>query len=330
MTRVCIYCLETKDDTAFNREHVIPQSYGTFDGNNLVLDCVCRECNTFFGRQLDEALACDTLEAIDRYRVGLKSPKKLRTLGKRSRVYSRIENGPLKGAYVHHVASPDGDGLAVALSAQIGIRRSADADFEWYRPDDVPGPNDPRRGKRGERIAIQVQGMPIEEAIAILRRLEYGGLDDLERLPPPDGRARVETIGRIESTDCRAAAKIAFNYLAAVTNGGIARMPQFDEVRRYIRDGERGGERIVDVAPNRFLVDRTETEKPAMGHYVAVQTLGAGVVAQVSLLQRFRYVVALARGAFVIPLRVNRAHFFDVETRTISEIPAPPLAITVD
>jgi hypothetical protein len=28
--RRCIYCLDTKDETAFNREHVVPQAYGRF------------------------------------------------------------------------------------------------------------------------------------------------------------------------------------------------------------------------------------------------------------------------------------------------------------
>lgn len=321
--RVCIYCMEPKAEAAYNREHVIPQSYGRFDTTNLVLDCVCRECNTFFGSQLDEVLACDTLEGIDRYRVGLRSPKKLRTLGKRSRLRSRIENGPLKGAYAHHVPSLDGNSLGVSVSAQIGIKGSPDADYEWYRPEDVPGPNDPRRGKRGSRIWIQIQGMPLAEALALLKRLDYRGLEDVEELPPPTGTARVETIGTIDQTECRAAAKIALNYLAAVANPAIVRMAQFDAVRRYVRDDARGEERIVDVGPNRFFVDRSGTAKPANGHYVAVETIGDGIIAQVSLLQRFRYVVVLSRGGFLIPFKIDRAHFFDVDTKKISEIPAP-------
>jgi len=33
----CIWCLETKPESAFNREHVIPEAFGKFE-NNLVLN----------------------------------------------------------------------------------------------------------------------------------------------------------------------------------------------------------------------------------------------------------------------------------------------------
>jgi hypothetical protein len=50
--RVCIYCLQKKPDGEFNAEHVVPQSFGRFE-DNLVLDCVCKECNDYFGGTLD-------------------------------------------------------------------------------------------------------------------------------------------------------------------------------------------------------------------------------------------------------------------------------------
>lgn len=67
----CIYCPETKADGDFNREHLIPQSFGLFEESNLVLRCVCKACNTYFGSALDEKLACDSAEAMDRVAVGL-------------------------------------------------------------------------------------------------------------------------------------------------------------------------------------------------------------------------------------------------------------------
>ena len=53
----CIYCLR---DMPPGREHVIPDAFGTYGSNTLTLQCVCGECNTYFGQKLDQLLARDT------------------------------------------------------------------------------------------------------------------------------------------------------------------------------------------------------------------------------------------------------------------------------
>jgi hypothetical protein len=57
----CIYCnaIEPLD---FPKEHVVPKAFGRFR-NSLTLDCVCDECNTFFGRELEVFLTRDSVEA---------------------------------------------------------------------------------------------------------------------------------------------------------------------------------------------------------------------------------------------------------------------------
>lgn len=81
MSRTCIYCREVKPPEAFDREHVLPQAFGTFTRDNLVLDCVCRDCNGLFGRTIDQKLARDTVEGLERYRQGLRSPAEFRGEG---------------------------------------------------------------------------------------------------------------------------------------------------------------------------------------------------------------------------------------------------------
>src|SRR5690349_17003409 len=109
-TRTCIYCLEDKTDERFDREHVIPQAFGVFQ-NNLVLESVCIECNTYFGRELDLKLARDAPEAHLRVKHGLKRASEFRSLGKRATTYGEITaQGPLKGARMMFVSNPDPDG----------------------------------------------------------------------------------------------------------------------------------------------------------------------------------------------------------------------------
>ena len=71
MDRICIYCLKAHPSSAFNTEHVIPRAFGTFE-QNLTLDCVCPECNSYFGRTMELAYTRDSLEALLRLFHGLK------------------------------------------------------------------------------------------------------------------------------------------------------------------------------------------------------------------------------------------------------------------
>ena len=47
-------------------EHVIPQGFGRFGSDTPTLDCVCDDCNAYFGRELDLLLMRDTYEGISR------------------------------------------------------------------------------------------------------------------------------------------------------------------------------------------------------------------------------------------------------------------------
>lgn len=46
----CIYCLEDKQSNYFkNREHVLPESFGSFKNNFTLKNMVCDVCNVFLG-----------------------------------------------------------------------------------------------------------------------------------------------------------------------------------------------------------------------------------------------------------------------------------------
>ena len=99
----CIYCLEKKPRGAFNREHVIPESFGKFQ-DNLVLECVCAACNALFAREHDLKLARDSVEGLDRFRWGLEAHAEYKSLGRRSTTRVEVmEDGPLKGVICRFV-----------------------------------------------------------------------------------------------------------------------------------------------------------------------------------------------------------------------------------
>ena len=58
----CIYCKQA--DARFNREHVIPEAFGTFGADTMVLEGqVCMPCNSTLGSRLDLVLARDSWES---------------------------------------------------------------------------------------------------------------------------------------------------------------------------------------------------------------------------------------------------------------------------
>lgn len=98
--KICIYCKTINQEKFKGVEHVMPQSFGTFGSETPKLNCVCDECNNYFGRELDQALARDTLEGITRYKKGLFSrerrfPKKLKF-----ELEKNEENGEYGGAII--------------------------------------------------------------------------------------------------------------------------------------------------------------------------------------------------------------------------------------
>jgi hypothetical protein len=111
-TALCIYCGESKALAEFNREHVVPESFGLFGGDTFVLHTVCRECNQFFGDTLDRCLARDSPEGLERYSVGVARAKQGFTIGRR-RLQLRHNGGFLDGAIIEFEPSEDGGELAV-------------------------------------------------------------------------------------------------------------------------------------------------------------------------------------------------------------------------
>lgn len=71
MGRICIYCVREQDPSAFNAEHVISRAFGMFE-QNLTLNCVCAECNDYFGKTIELAYGRDSVEAFLRLIHGTK------------------------------------------------------------------------------------------------------------------------------------------------------------------------------------------------------------------------------------------------------------------
>lgn len=67
----CIYCLQEKDETAFNREHVVPRMMGTYQNGYVLSNYeVCEECNSYFSRELEDKIGLNSIESFLRMQHG--------------------------------------------------------------------------------------------------------------------------------------------------------------------------------------------------------------------------------------------------------------------
>jgi hypothetical protein len=120
----------------FNREHVVPQSFGKYPDNLVLRELVCTACNDYFSRALDLRLARDSLEGLERFHHNLTSVKNRSSVGFNIGVHCR--GGRLDGAILEWQVGGDGKTLNVRPVPQIGFSTSSDGPFEWYRVGGLP------------------------------------------------------------------------------------------------------------------------------------------------------------------------------------------------
>ncbi len=323
--RVCIYCLERKPVSAFNREHVMHQAFGLFNCN-LVLDCVCISCNDFFSGDIDLKFGRDSVEGFFRYLSGMKSTAEYKSLGRRSTTRVEFRDGDSVGAAGYLVPSKDGGpDLGVDFAPQFGFSLTEDGPKTWFPRDELP-----TRERLGEHgfgkgpFVVHTRGMFLEEAQTLLKAKGYPLNHEFRTWYPEDERVATTTIGLIGRPEMRVAAKIAMNYLAHVAGPCIVRAPQFDDLRRFVRHDL--GPSRVHVSENNLQPVRIGDGQPVRGHFVAVHTQPNGVIlAQVSVLQRLKYIMPLNTIPFALGIPyVASAHFWEIDAKIVKRFTMPP------
>lgn len=316
----CIYCLEEKPAAAFKgREHVMPQAFGVFDTKNLVLKCVCDDCNNYFGREIDRKLAQDSAEAIDRINLGIKAAKDFQSLGRRSTSHIEVMEGPLAGGLGYAVANRDGgDDLGVIAFPQIWFGKSADGPFERFLIENVPTKDELVAKGYEVGSTLHIKTFEVVEPFQLLEAKGFNFADaQKEFSEPAAGRVRIENVTRIAEPEFRAVAKTALNYLAAVLGSELALDPAFDKARNFARYGKERGRVRVYPYENLWFKGRK-------GHYVSLTRSQDMVVAQLSILMRTQYFVVLAEDAASLPV-LSSAHLFDLEAKRMKDFEPLPL-----
>lgn len=328
----CIYC--RRENPEFDREHVIPQAFGSFEPNSFILyDAVCKDCNNFFGRTLDLALSRDSMEAVLRFRHGTKPASEAGDLPYRKLELKVGQPGPWLGATV--VLEPDATGQAVepvpVPQAAFRWKGSQDWTFlvereltedvlaKYVKP--IPG-----------TLEIRVMGPTKADHERVLKTLKSAGINFRQEgtLISPitdDGKVLVEIAAAVDQTIFRAIAKIAFNYAAHQHGSEFVLRPEFDDVRSYIRHGTAPSwtAQMPVVLPfhKPILHDDSPLSRQTSGHLITFDWNNGrtGFLSQVSLFNSITYHIAICpefKGLWRDDY--YRGHHFNTENKTIAPL----------
>jgi hypothetical protein len=324
LMRKCIYCLQTLPTRSFNTDHVIPKAFGTFEPDNPVLDCVCTDCNGYFGRNIEALLGRDGIHAFHRLKYGVKPlAEGLAVLGRERLSFTVDAPGDWRGVHLE-LLEEDGELVyapvpQVALAKRGGWVYVTEPDLA-ARDKPLPADVEPSAGIRLYAPNGEVQ----ERLVALLasRGIKFRERGELCSPPSDAGQVLVAMTFQIDPIIRRAVAKTAFNYLAWATGPDFVRGPDFDPVRTYVRHGTKPGYQPVIPSNEPLLADDTITRRQTTGHLVTVAWVGGGrhLLGQVALFNDIKYRVFLARNFAGVWRPVRSGHHFDVTERKVTPL----------
>ena len=206
----------------------MPQSFGTFGSDTPTLGCVCDDCNSYFGRELDQLLARETLEGISRYTRGQLSSERR----PQRRLDIALAEGPEVGPFAGLRVSVDGaTGTLMRPRAQFHAFNFQTKQNEVYFIEQIAGLALPEAiygapGKDGAKGTWRVKTLAAskEEHDALVAALQSNGIDYQpgEAFQMPQGNAEesgeeptfpVEIQGEVDTSHKRAIAKILMNFV---------------------------------------------------------------------------------------------------------------------
>jgi hypothetical protein len=318
----CIYCRGPLP-ASVPAEHVIAQSFGTFE-NNFTLHCVCSDCNGYFGSKLEWVLRGNSVEGALRLQVGLGTG----SLGHGgTATFTVSDPGPWKGARIKITANSQTKKAEAFPLPQLGARRNPADDWKWYTAQEIT-PALALEYPRGGSVQFQIIGASANEQAHIKATMKRNGIDfrPQGKIDPPidsDGTVGAKLEALFTQQISRCIAKFAFNYLAYCRGDVFVLSSEFDEMRAYIRYGTEPSINLVRPHREPLLLEEKAGGRATDGHIVRVDwsSDNRSIVAQLSLFNTLRYDVVLCgsyHGLWIPDL--VQGHHFDLKARRIEAL----------
>lgn len=331
-SHTCIYC--KAHDKPFHREHVMPQAFGTFEPESPVLnDCVCSDCNNYFGRTLEFALSRDSMEAVLRFRYGIKPASEANELPYKKLELKVGQPGPWHGATVVLEADGTGQSVEPVPVPQVAFKWKGESEWAWFLEREMDATRlAPYKGAQG-KVEIRIFGPTPDDHNRLVEKLKELDIKFVKQgsLKEPiakDGTVGIQIAAQVDATIFRAIAKIAFNYVAYAQGASFVLRSDFDDLRNYIRYGTHPTwAPVVKPFKKPILADDLPHFRQTNGHLITFNWnyRQKGLVAQVSLFNTITYHVLFCpdfSGLWHDDMR--RGHHFDIESRTVSPLTSTP------
>ena len=329
----CIYCLENKDNSKFmRRDHIIPQCFGVFKNNLTLKEMVCDDCNQYFGDFIEIHLGRDSLEGIARYRFGINprgNPafKRLKlTLAKR---------GEMKGIHVEPLAPIQQiNADEIKIVSQVGFYNTNINEYQYFSKNEIP-----------KKTTLEKEGYDlvnkkiifygdVEELLKMLRKMDLNvHISEHHEIQINQEPSKVPVLikARIDRTIYRGILKIAFNYLALHTSVDFALHDDFNGIRNFIRNDKGKSNEYIKIATDPILYkERIFKHRIYPGHFVLLEWNNFDLIAKISIYNstvKLTYTVYLCRNFSGVWFPLNRGHYFDPISKTVSELFNPKFII---
>ena len=325
----CVYCTEDKPECCFKkREHVIPQCFGRFAPDNLILrECVCDDCNQLFGNQLELFLGRDTLESIERLRHGIK-PKE--TLRNRKRVKSKVEGGEWKGVIVRDMHLEDSGNIGIEKAVQAGFYHKERCEYDYFEATKVPTSKELVGNgydlKEARIWLIAEDGPELDALIATLNKkgITLSPKTEMTKENMPGDILPVVTEISLDRTIMRGFCKIAFNYLTYVAGADFVFSPVFDGIRGFVRYDQGDSLQFFAVNLPPILHDDKRLEKVGKkvteGHLIVVGWDDNRLVCKISLFNTNTFGIMLCQDFKGIWRPIRSGHHFDLKTKQVTKL----------
>lgn len=264
----CIYCLRELTYSKFNREHIIPKAFGTFENNLVLHNIVCEDCNQYFGDNLELVLGRGSLEALGRIEEGDNSFEIAKDF-KKERISLKVSSADhLNGLHLWFGVP------GVIPMLQVRFRSIDGEGFVYVKLFDLENPNY-EIPVNADILDVAVLAYSIESKQKIIKALANRGisLDIIYEEGIADrgseiSEVEVEII--VDEFIFRAMAKIVFNYLAYVAGPNFALSSQFDKIREFVRYDKQLLQPMVSVNTIPILTYDQQHMRQTNGHIIVI------------------------------------------------------------
>ena len=327
----CIYCRGVTGP--FTGEHVVQKGFGSFQNALVIHNTVCHVCNQEFGQTIDLALTRESVEGLERYRFGVRTPSEIEKFMYKSVTLRSKTEGDFEGAQFEQRSDTTGEKVVARLVPAVAVHRKIGEGFVHFTAAQIAEGTWLQDPKLDWRRGIKVFGDKVAEG-RIRALLEGQGVVPIAwrpLSPPGDGEVTIEQEFEVTPEMQRALAKIVFNYLALCEGPEYALLREFDGIRRFIKDGDLPSSSLPPVISHAGLpfskinagsvVLKDGLERPVV-HFVSLgSNAERNVAGAVTLFSFMTHRVMLAE-AFPGQLPKARAHLYNVKTLEVAELGA--------